>query len=278
MKHILSYSKPLSKAMKLFLIIINSFFISFAYAQELTDSFSKERVLENVFSLEECEDIFETFYKTSNIDAQSVIKSLKKIESFLSYSINLEKTKREVTTESHYLHLYLFHANILAFAYQLGALNDYPKLIKEMDERVSFFMKAIKQTANTYLKYADYIFLKLANGYSFPIQALPIIYRKVLLLDKENKEALVKLAIWYISPANEATSNFNGFIEKQEKYIEDLKDTDRFNACLWYSIYYMKCYNEKKAFQYLNEANKIFPNHFYTAYLFNNFKNGILKM
>jgi len=157
-------------------------------------------------------------------------------------------------------------------------MKDYSSLIERLKTKVELFMKAIKPNAKIYLKYADYLYLSLAQGNAKAVHALPILYRKVLLLDKNNKEALVKLASWYIFPANEKTANINGFIEEAETYIDELEVVDLFNACLWYSIYYMKNYNVNKGFDYLQRANRIFPRHVYVAHLWNNYKNGIFRM
>jgi len=157
-------------------------------------------------------------------------------------------------------------------------MKDYSSLIERLKTKVELFMKAIKPNAKIYLKYADYLYLSLAQGNAKAVHALPILYRKVLLLDKNNKEALVKLASWYIFPANEKTANINGFIEEAENYIDELEEIDFFNACLWYSIYYMKNYNVNKGFDYLQRANRIFPRHVYVAHLWNNYKNGIFRM
>lgn len=227
--------------------------------------------------MDECKGVLEGFYKDSSIDAKRVINSSKKLETILFSSIGRGVDKRDVDVEADILALYLIHANILIFAYDMGAIKD-ASVTKELDANIAIFMQAIKQTVQTYLKYADYLFLKLPHGSNLAIHALPIIYRKVLLMDSENAEARVKLAMWYITPSNENTSNFRGFIESAEKFIEELESVDRFNACLWYSIYYMKCYNERKGFEYLKQANMIFPHHVYIAHLWNNYKNGIIGM
>ena len=174
--------------------------------------------------------------------------------------------------------LYLEHAYVISAIYDLGGMKDYSSLIERLKTKVELFMKAIEPNAKIYLKYADYLYLSLAQGNAKAVHALPILYRKVLLLDKNNKEALVKLASWYIFPANEKTANINGFIEEAETYIDELEVVDLFNACLWYSVYYMKNYNVNKGFDYLQRANRIFPRHVYVAHLWNNYKNGIFRM
>ena len=174
--------------------------------------------------------------------------------------------------------LYLEHAYVISAIYDLGGMKDYSSLIERLKTKVELFMKAIEPNAKIYLKYADYLYLSLAQGNAKAVHALPILYRKVLLLDKNNKEALVKLASWYIFPANEKTANINGFIEEAENYIDELEEIDLFNACLWYSVYYMKNYNVNKGFDYLQRANRIFPRHVYVAHLWNNYKNGIFRM
>ena len=229
-------------------------------------------------SLDECERELNLLNLTSCISHVRVIESLEHIEGRIFYSIRVPLSDRDIDEENSLLALYLSHAHLLSYAYDLGIIKEYTELVRSMDAKIDIFMKAIKQNVATYLKYADYLYLKLSHGSRKVIHALPKLYRKILLLDKENKEAYVKLAMWYIFPANEGTSNFRGMIEKAEEYIEELKMYDKFNAYLMYSIYYMKCYNTQKGFEYLEKANKIFPHHIYVAHLWNNYQKGKLGM
>ena len=258
--------------------IISSFLlislISFAFAKDLPTG---------VFSMQECRECLRRFYRFEAIDEKLLASSAEKLEgvifSFLKDDIETQKNSDEKTL---YLQdiwsLYLEHAYVISSIYSIGGMKNYSSLIEKLKVSVELFMKAIKPNAKIYLKYADYLYLSLAQGNAKAVHALPILYRKVLLLDKNNKEALIKLASWYIFPANEKTTNINGFIEEAETYIDELEAVDLFNACLWYSIYYMKNYNEKKGFEYLQKANRIFPHHVYIAYLWNNYKNGIFRM
>lgn len=258
--------------------IISSFLlislISFAFAKDLPSG---------VFSMQECRECLRRFYRFEAIDEKLLASSAEKLEniifSFLKDDIETQKNSDE---KALYLQdlwsLYLEHAYVISSIYSIGGMKDYSSLIEKLKVSVELFMKAIKPNAKIYLKYADYLYLSLAQGNAKAVHALPILYRKVLLLDKNNKEALVKLASWYIFPANEKTANINGFIEEAENYIDELEEIDLFNACLWYSVYYMKNYNVNKGFDYLQRANRIFPRHVYVAHLWNNYKNGIFRM
>ena len=279
----LSLNKRLCSAF--FLICIT---FLFAYSESLEEAGPESDFLVdkegsetsfNILSIDECKTILENLYKNpSQLDSKKVIDSSSALEAKLFEYINCPLAKRNSKNEAELLHLYISHVHILNSAYALGNLKEEDLLIKSLDERLLIFMQAIKQTAQTYLKYADYLFLKLSMGEKKAIHILPVIYRKVLMMEKTNKEAKVKLAIWYISAADETASNFRGLIENAEEYIEDLDDVDRFNAYLWYSIYYMKCYQEAKGFMYLEAANKLFPKNVYVAHLWNQYRTGSLRM
>ena len=274
-KRFLNKTKKISLYKK---AIISSFLlislISFSFAEDLPTG---------VFSMQECRECLIKFYRFEAIDEKLLASSAEKLEniifSFLKDNIETQKNSDE---KALYLQdlwsLYLEHAYVISAIYDLGGMKDYSSLIERLKTKVELFMKAIEPNAKIYLKYADYLYLSLAQGNAKAVHALPILYRKVLLLDKNNKEALVKLASWYIFPANEKTANINGFIEEAENYIDELEEIDFFNACLWYSIYYMKNYNVNKGFDYLQRANRIFPRHVYVAHLWNNYKNGIFRM
>ena len=231
-------------------------YISFSFAEDLPTG---------VFSMQECQECLRRFYRFEAIDEKLLASSTEKLEniifSFLKDNIETQKNSDE---KALYLQdlwsLYLEHAYVISAIYDLGGMKDYSSLIERLKTKVELFMKAIEPNAKIYLKYADYLYLSLAQG------------------NKNNKEALVKLASWYIFPANEKTANINGFIEEAENYIDELEEIDLFNACLWYSIYYMKNYNVNKGFDYLQRANRIFPRHVYVAHLWNNYKNGIFRM
>ena len=258
-------------ALCLFLVTTH---MSFSFAEDLPSG---------VFSMQECRECLRKFYRFEAIDEKLLASSAEKLEniifSFLKDDIEIQKNSEEKTLPLQDIwSLYLEHAYVISSIYSIGGMKDYSSLIEKLKISVELFMKAIKPNAKIYLKYADYLYLSLAQGNTKVVHALPILYRKVLLLDKNNKEALIKLASWYIFPANEKTANINGFIEEAETYIDELETVDLFNACLWYSVYYMKNYNEKKSFEYLQKANRIFPHHVYIAYLWNNYKNGIFSM
>ena len=249
-------------------------YISFSFAEDLPTG---------VFSMQECRECLIKFYRSEAIDEKLLASSAEKLEalifSFLKDDIETQKNTDEKTLSLQDLwSLYLEHAYVISSIYSIGGMKDHSSLIERLKTNIELFMKAIEPNVKIYLKYADYLYLSLAQGNAKAVHALPILYRKVLLLDKNNKEALVKLASWYIFPANEKTANINGFIEEAENYIDELEEIDLFNACLWYSVYYMKNYNVNKGFDYLQRANRIFPRHVYVAHLWNNYKNGIFRM
>ena len=67
------------------------------------------------------------------------------------------------------------------------------------------------------------------------------------------------------------------FGEKKLSYIlKELNEIDRFNAFIWYSIFYMKIYDTKKGWEYFYKAKNLFPNHQIVLLLYENYKKGIL--
>ena len=273
----------MKKICTLYLLLIS--FTSLSFSETLSV---------DILSPEECKEYLLRFYRDEVIDDEALANSVEKLESIISSYLetsfnagveafqkdsNVQKESNEGASFLQELCLlYLEHSFVIFSIYDIGGMKKYSTLIKKIKLNVELFMNAIKPNSKIYLKYADLLYLSLAHGNIKAIHVLPVIYRKILLLDKDNKEALIKLSMWYIFPSNENTSNFNGFIEDTENFIDELEEVDLFNACLWYSIYYMKNYNEKKGFEYLQKANKIFPHHLYVAHLWNNYKNGIFSM
>lgn len=150
-------------------------------------------------------------------------------------------------------------------------------------EKLELFEKEIKpiiaktKDENILHLYSNYLYSKLSwekSNYK-TIETLPNIYQKNAFYSK-NKQSLLDMAIWYIFIANTNTSIINAFITKQEKLIENisLTDVEKFNTYINYSIFYMKTYNTKKSFYYLDKAKKIFPNGIITAIIETNYKNG----
>ena len=136
------------------------------------------------------------------------------------------------------------------------------------------------QTAALYVRYADYLYTKIAlpeNTFKI-VSALPVLYRKALMLDPDNTEAAVKLACWHIFPADVSTLNYNSFIEAQEEYLEMLSDADRFNAYVLYSSYYMKKYDSDKGRAYLQKAAALFPGHALLSHILENYRQGIFSL
>ena len=93
-----------------------------------------------------------------------------------------------------------------------------------------------------------------------------------------NKEAKLKFALWTIFPCNSKTNNWNTFIKKCEKDIENLNDYDKFNAYIQYSAFYMKNNDTAKGFMYLDKARELYPNNVLCSVLEKNYKDGKLGL
>lgn len=262
----------------IFLFIGFSFF---CYAQEIPASPSDSDKIK-IFSLEECNSLFAEYYRAGSIGDED-LKILTDGKNILTDSLEkilLENKKnRDIKKQNELLILYLKHAEIISTIYNYGSMNHQGEEIKKIDKDLKRFLKLSDLEGEVYLKYADYLYTKLklpeTNRFSTKL-TLPVLYRMALLKDKTNKAAFVKLSCWQISSADETTSNFNSQIKATEKYIEELNEVDKFNAFIWYSIFYMKIYDTKKGWEYFYKAKNLFSNHQIVSLLYENYKQGIL--
>ncbi|CEM63067.1 hypothetical protein DWQ65_01600 [Treponema phagedenis] len=236
-----------------------------------------EGSLKDLPSIEESELLFAEFYKTGKIDTEPLFVGLEKLEQELTKVQNLKGKERNIEKENQLLTLYLEYAKIVFTAYLFGSINQsFPK-IHNMEKQIDVFLKRCKPNSSVCLKFADYLYARLPENRKVVFK-LPVLYRKVLLQDSKNNEAKVKLACWYTFSAQETTSNTNSFIEENEALIEELSAVDRLNAYIVYSLYYMKKYNTKKGWKYLQKAEELFPSYILTERLRANYKKGILSL
>ncbi len=152
----------------------------------------------------------------------------------------------------------------------------YLEKLKSFEKEIKPIIAKTKNEKILHL-YSNYLYSKLSwekSNYK-TIETLPNIYQKNAFYS-ESKQSLLDMAIWYIFIANTNTSIINAFITKQENLIEKLSltDVEKFNAYINYSMFYMKTYNTKKSFYYLEKAKNIFPNGIITAIIETNYKNG----
>jgi hypothetical protein len=180
--------------------------------------------------------------------------------------------------EDNLLH-YINSWKVLSALYSTGYLPEYENEIAAFDASIVEKLKKAKLTSAVCLAYADYLYSKLSWEIknTKTVMALPVWYRRALLLEPNNTEANVKLALWYISAADENSRLWNAFIQRQEQNIELLGEADRFNAYLLYSMFYMKTYNVNKGFLYLNRAKELFPDNPLPALIAYNYEEGKLS-
>jgi len=258
-------------------------FSFFCFTQEIPVKSSDSDKIK-IFSLDECDSIFTEYYRNNTIgdeDLKILIDGIKALTDSLEKILLENKKNRNIKKQNELLILYLKHAEILSTIYNYGSMNNQSKVIKKIDKDLKRFLKLSDLEGEVYLKYADYLYtnLPLPETKKFStILILPVLYRMTLLKDKTNKAAFVKLSCWHVSSADETTSNFNSQIKATEKYIEELNEVDKFNAYIWYSIFYMKIYDTKKGWEYFYKAKNIFPNHSIVSLLYENYKKGILKL
>lgn len=233
---------------------------------------NRGEAIQEILSIAECEALVERYYRMQAFDPQPALDSFERIRERLLMSFDEELFER-----------YLEHAKLISVLYVYAGnrqCKKYDKLIQ--DEVLGFFTQVGKiagtktQTAALYVRYADYLYIKIGlPKYRFSItSALPVLYRKALMLDPDNIEATVKLACWHIFPTDVSTMNYNSYIELQENYIESLSVVDRFNAYLLYSTYYMRKYESDKGRAYLQKAAALFPDHVLLSHIYKNYRNG----
>ena len=234
--------------------------------------------------MDECDSIFTEYYRNNTIgdeDLKILIDGIKALIDSLEKILLENKKNRDIKKQNELLISYLKHAEIISTIYNYGGMNHQVKIIKKIDKDLKRFLKLSDLEGEVYLKYADYLYTKLPLPETKrfnTILTLPVLYRMALLKDKTNKAAFVKLSCWYVFLADETTSNFNSQIKATEKYIEELNEVDKFNAYMWYSIFYMKIYDTKKGWECFYKAKNIFPNHPIVSLLYENYKKGILKL
>ena len=249
-------------------------------AQQEAPAFSDHA---EVLSVEACEAALAGYYRDKTIDRKRLFSSFDRIHEAMNTD----------STDGEQLLSYLEHAKLISVLYTHGGDRKCKKYLKHIDGQAPVFLQEVMQQNGTtekpltntqisalYLRYADFLYTKLMlPGNALSIAAsLPVLYRKALLLNPDNTEALVKLACWHIFPADATTTRYNSFIESQEAYLEELSLADQGTAYLMYSIYYMKKYDSKKGRAYLAKAAALFPNHVLVLHLYDNYKKGIFAL
>ncbi|MBQ9495088.1 MAG: hypothetical protein IJR50_05555 [Treponema sp.] len=154
---------------------------------------------------------------------------------------------------------------------------------KESSDRINKFEKQIhpyvqrSKNPNVIHEYASYLYSKISwskNSFSV-IEELPYWYKKNMRLENTGKAELF-YAMWLINAVNSKESNWISYIKQKESLIDnlELKRRDLFNCYLAYSMFYMKTLDTKKGFEYLNKAEQLYPNNYFSALLEINYKRG----
>lgn len=256
-------------------ILLSSALLFGQTAEALSDAQSPAADMQQpLLTAAECETLLEHYYRTGKLDPQRLFQSFESVRQTLHASVEQTDLFTLYLSYSKLIAmLYAYDGNRAAQRYEKTISTEAPALLKRAARQKTI---GKEQKAAWYVQYADYLYVKLAlpKSSSSIAAALPVLYRKALLLNPDNTEALTKLACWHIFPADETTSNYNSFIESQEERLETLTVTDRFTAYLLYSIYYMKRYNSEKGRAYLRKAAALFPDHALLSHLYGNYKKG----
>ena len=232
-----------------------------------------------VFSAADCEALVEQYYRMQPVEPQPLLDSFDRVREALLAAFDAEQLDRYFAHAKLISMLYVYEGNRQCRKYDRIIEAEAPGFLKQAGTFTGTGMTKA-QTAALYVRYADYLYTKIAlpeNTFKI-VSALPVLYRKAIMLDPDNTEAAVKLACWHIFPADVSTLNYNSFIEAQEEYLEMLSDADRFNAYVLYSSYYMKKYDSDKGRAYLQKAAALFPGHALLSHILENYRQGIFSL
>lgn len=210
-------------------------------------------------------ELLEKYYTAENIPKTEILDFYSKYK-----NIYMNNNSQENLIE------YIKACTLLSTLYSSGEIPEYQTEIESVDLNLQNEIKKYPFSSIELMAYADYVYSEFSwkKDTTYNIFVLPNIYRRIINLDKSNDEALVKLALWYITASYYFTSNWNSFIAKQEAKIENLSNPDKFNGFLLYSMFYMKKYDVKKGMMYLNKARELYPENPLTFIIEQNYKNG----
>ena len=232
---------------------------------------------QGVLSIADCEALIEQYYQMQSFDPQPLLDSFDRIRESLSTSFETEQLDLYFEHAKLISMLYVYEGNRQCGKYDILIQHEAQGFLRQAGKLTGKHAGCTKEQMSTlYMRYADYLYTKIGlpkNTFTIA-SALPVLYRKALMLAPGNIEAAVKLACWHIFPADVSTMNYNSYIESKEEYIEWLSAADRFNAYLLYSIYYMKKYESDKGRAYLQKAAALFPNCVLLSHIYENYRQG----
>lgn len=209
--------------------------------------------------------LLEKYYSAENIPRNKIL------DFYLEY-----KNKYMENNSHQNLIDYINACTLLSTLYSSGEIPEYQLEIESLSKRLEIELKKYPFSSEELMSYANYIYSEFSwkKDTTYNIFVLPNIYRKIISLDRSSEEALVKLALWYITASKYSTSNWNSFILIQKAKIENLSNPDKFNGYLLYSMFYMKKYDVKTGMMYLNKARELYPENPLTLIIEQNYKNG----
>lgn len=172
---------------------------------------------------------------------------------------------------------YINSCTLLSKIYSSGQMGEYKEIVEGFYDEIVTYLNIKKISNKLLFTISDYIYSEFAwkKDTSKNVSVLHNIYRKILSKEKNNEKALLKLSLWYIYASNYNTSNWNAFIIQQEEKIETLNKTDKFDAYLLYSIFYLRNYNTQKSKLYLEKAKQLYIDNPNSYILEHNFSKGI---
>ncbi len=213
-------------------------------------------------------ELLERYYSGQDIPVKEALELYNKTKQDYETSKIVEKEEAALC--------YIASCTVLSSLYSSGTLQQHEALVTGLQAELEQNIRLNTASASVLLGFADFLYSQFAwkkDNFSV-IAALPLLYRKILLKDPQNKEAQVKLAVWYTNAGNYYSRSMNGFVISQEPYLDLLQKHDRFNAYISYSSFYLKIYDTQKAYDYLAMAKDLYPDNIICAIIEANYANG----
>jgi hypothetical protein len=214
-------------------------------------------------------ELYTAYYSGNAVDVADILEKTERLEGLPEHYVGTPYEKQALLT-------YIYSGEVVSSLYAAPENRQLKDRLDAFDHAMRGRMKTIIRDADLCLAYADYLYSRLSwqTDSAGIVNDLPVLYRRVLLLDTNNDAAKIKLALWHIYPASGNTANWNSFIRGHEPLLEKLSHIERFNGYILYSMFYMKTYDVQKGWDYLSRAETLFPQNPATAYVRYNYGRG----
>ena len=166
---------------------------------EMTAAVSQAQVsIQGILSIADCKALEEQYYRMQSFDPQLLLDSFDRIREALNTSFE----------DAGLLDLYFEHAKLISMLYVYegnrqcgkydtliqGEAQDFLRQAEKLTRKHAGFTR--EQMSALFMRYANYLYTKIGvpkNTFAIA-SAVPVLYRKALMLNPGNIEAAVKLA------------------------------------------------------------------------------------